>query len=128
MMMTIRKTINSFRYALNGIKIAINQRNLRIHITVAVLVVFAGFYLKISTVEWAIVCLITGLVISLELVNTAIESLVDLATSEYHILAKTAKDVAAGAVLVSAIASVFIGILIFLPPLLRLMNMWFSVK
>lgn len=124
----MKKFINSFAYAIDGIKVGLKQRNLRIHITVAVLVVIVGFWLKISIAEWAVLVLTMGLVISLELVNTAIESLVDLATSEYHILAKTAKDVAAGAVLVSAIASVFIGLLIFIPPLFRLISTWFSVK
>jgi diacylglycerol kinase len=126
--MRMKKFINSFAYAIDGIKVCLKQRNLRIHITVAVLVVIVGFWLKISIAEWAVLVLTMGLVISLELVNTAIESLVDLATSEYHILAKTAKDVAAGAVLVSAIASVFIGLLIFIPPLFRLISTWFSVK
>ena len=82
------------------------------------LVVICGFIFHLSVMEWFICILLFALVISLELVNTAIEAVVDLCTpSEIHPLAKTAKDTAAGAVLVSAMASVIVGLMIFIPKL-----------
>ena len=81
------------------------------------LVVICGFIFHLSVMEWFICILLFALVISLELVNTAIEAVVDLCTHEIHPLAKTAKDTAAGAVLVSAMASVIIGLMIFIPKL-----------
>ena len=91
----------SFGYAFEGIFTCIrNERNIKIHCTVAILVVIAGAVLGITPTEWCICLTLFGLVIALELVNTAIESVVDLVTTERKPLAKTAKDTAAGAVLV----------------------------
>jgi diacylglycerol kinase len=81
--------------------------------------------LRVSRIEWAIITLLIALVLTLEAVNSAIEATVDLVTSEYHPLAKIAKDVAAGAVWLMAITSVVIGAIIFLPPLLAL---WAGVR
>lgn len=110
----------SFRYAWAGVYYAFRtQRNFRIHTAIAVVAVGLGFGLQISTVEMAIVGLTCALVMVLELLNTALESVVDLTVEKnYHELAKIAKDCAAGAVLVAAIASVFVASLILLPPLL----------
>lgn len=104
----------SFKYALSGILSAIkNERNLRIHIVIANLIaVFARFY-GISRVEWAMLIIMAFSVIAAELFNTAIEAAVDTATMEKVESAKLAKDAAAGAVLVFAIASVFVGVCIF---------------
>lgn len=114
----MRDFIKSFQYAIEGIIIAIKkERNLKIHICIMVLVIICGFIFKISTTEWIICIILFGLVISLELVNTAIENTVDLVTLEKNSKAKIAKDVAAGAVLVSAIASAIIGLIIFIPKL-----------
>ena len=94
----------SFGYAFEGIFTCIrNERNIKIHCTVAILVVIAGAVLGITPTEWCICLTLFGLVIALELVNTAIESVVDLVTTERKPLAKVAKDTAAGAALVAAI-------------------------
>ena len=104
----------SFGYAFEGIFTCIRQeRNLKIHCTVAVLVVIAGLILGISVTEWCICLGLFGMV--MELVNTAVESVVDLVTSEYRPLAKIAKDTAAGAVLIAAIMAAIAGLIIFVP-------------
>ena len=104
----------SFGYAFEGIFTCIrNERNIKIHCTVAILVV-------IALTEWCICLTLFGLVIALELVNTAIESVVDLVTTERKPLAKTAKDTAAGAVLVAAIMAAIVGLIIFVPRIVSL--------
>ena len=108
----------SFGHAMDGIEYAIDhERNLKIEIFMGVCASILGFLLKISVVEWAVLVLVIAMVLCLELVNTAIERAVDLTTKEYHELAKFAKDVSAGAVLVMSMFSVVIGIIIFLPNL-----------
>ena len=109
----------SFGYAFQGIWECIrDERNIRIHLTMTTLVVIGGIILHISLLEWIICLILFGLVISLELVNTAVESTVDLVTEEKRPLAKKAKDTAAGAVLVSAIFAAIIGIIIFVPKII----------
>lgn len=119
---------SSFRYAWAGLAYAFRtQRNFRIHTAMTLIAVSLGFGLQISTVEMAIVALTCALVVVLELINTALESVVDLTVQKsYHELAKVAKDCAAGAVLVAAILSVFIASLILLPPLLAFVQTLFS--
>lgn len=112
--------VRSFSFALSGIKTAISQeRNLRIHLSIALVVIIFGFIFSISSVEWILLLLAIGGMISLEIINTAIERLVDLVTQDFHPLAKQAKDLAAGAVLSFAIISVIIGIIIFGPLIVR---------
>ena len=113
--MNARKFFKSFRYAVQGILTATKEQNLRFHILSAVIVVLAGFLTGLSITEWVILTIVIALVIGAELFNSAIERVVDLASPEIHPLAKQAKDMAAGAVLVFAVASVIIGLLIFLP-------------
>jgi diacylglycerol kinase len=106
----------SIGYALEGLKFAfIEGRNFKIQIGFGVLTIILGFVLKISPAEWAGLVAIISMVLILELINTTIETVVDMVSLKFHPLAKIAKDVAAGAVLVAAIASVAIGALIFLP-------------
>lgn len=107
---------DSFGYAFEGILTGIRQeRNMRIHCTAIILVTAAGTLFGIKPVEWCICLLLFALVAGLELVNTAVEAVVDLVTEEKKPLAKIAKDTAAGAVLFAAVISVFIGCIIFLP-------------
>ncbi|MER2029144.1 MAG: diacylglycerol kinase family protein [Solibacillus sp.] len=113
--MNVRKFFRSFRYAMEGLVTAVLEQNLRFHLVSAIVVIMAGFVTGLSIVEWCIIILVIAFVIGTELINTAIERAVDLASPEIHPLAKQAKDVAAGAVLVFALASVIIGLLIFLP-------------
>lgn len=106
----------SFGYAFEGIFTCIRkERNMKIHCVMAVLVVAAGVILRLSLVEWCICLGLFGLVMALELVNTAVEAVVDLVTGEYHPLAKIAKDTAAGAVLIAAIMAAAAGLIIFVP-------------
>ena len=114
----------SLGYAISGIIQCIQkERNIKIHLVFMFLVIICGFLFQLSITEWLVCILLFGLVIYLELVNTAIESVVDLCTQEYHPLAKIAKDTAAGAVLISAIASVVIGLIIFVPKILSLVSL-----
>lgn len=109
----------SFGYAFQGIFNTIRtERNIKIHCTAAILVTIFGIWLQISKTEWMICFILFGLILALELVNTAVEATVDLFTEERKPLAKKAKDAAAGAVLIVAIFAAVIGILIFIPKLL----------
>ena len=108
------KWIKSFGYAFNGLRKAwTDQRNLRIHCWVMLLAVALGFYFKIRPWEWCTIILIGALVITLELVNSAIENLTDLVTREQNPLVEKVKDISAAAVLVAAGSSIIIGIVIF---------------
>ena len=114
----IRKNsqLSSFRLAILGILTAIKQeRNVKIHLVITILVIILGLLNDLSKQEWMFIAFCIGLVISLELINTAIERVVDLVTSEYHPLAKEAKDIAAGAVFIAALLSIVIGGIIFIP-------------
>lgn len=106
----------SFGYAFEGIFAVIKkERNMQIHCCMMVLVILAGLFFQISAVEWCICLVLFGLIMSLELVNTAVESVVDLVTEERRPLAKLAKDAAAGAVLIASIMAAVAGLIIFLP-------------
>lgn len=109
----------SFKHAGEGLFYAMRtQRNFRIHLVVAALVVIMGVWLHLPGASWAILTLTIGLVLVTEMINTAAEALVDLASPDYHPLAKLVKDVAAGAVLVIAITAVVVGLILLGPPLL----------
>lgn len=112
----------SFKFAWNGISYAFqSQRNFKIHVIVGTIVINLGILLHLKPVEMAVICLTIALVLAMELLNTALESVVDLTVKHsYHELAKIAKDCAAAAVLVSAIASVSVASSLILPPLLLL--------
>lgn len=112
----------SFKYAWAGISYAfITQRNFRIHVSVCALAIGLSVFLQLKPVEIAVIGITSGLVMALELVNTAIESLVDLTVKQtYHELAKIAKDCAAAAVLISSLVAVLVAGMLLLPPLLRL--------
>lgn len=115
-----KKLRNSFKYAFEGVHRELKEeQNLKIHILIMILVIIAGFILKLSPMEWIICIILFGFVIALELINTAIELTVDLAMPEIHPKAKAAKDIAAAAVLISATCSVIIGVIIFLPKIIK---------
>lgn len=116
----------SFKYAWAGVAYAFTtQRNFRIHTVIGTLAVSLGLFLNISAVEMAVITLTCAIVMVLELLNTAIEAVVDLTVKQtYHELAKIAKDCAAGAVLLSAIAALMVASWILLPPLLKLAIMY----
>ena len=113
--------LKTLSYGFNGILYTLkHERNMVIHFLVMILVIIAGIVFKITFVEWGICFVLFALVLSLELMNTALENVVDLVTEEKKAKAKVAKDAAAGAVLIAVIFAVIIGISIFLPRLLNL--------
>ena len=113
----------SFGYAGQGIRHAwTTQRHLRIHVGLGLLAVGLGLALGIAVGEWAALLTVMTVVIALELLNTVVEAAVDLASPQFHPKAKVAKDVAAGAVLVSAVGASLVGAVIFLPRLLALVG------
>lgn len=104
----------SFVYAFKGIALSWReQRNIKVQSVVACITAAGGFYFNITATEWCLILLATGLVIGLEIVNTAIEGMVDLVTLERKPLAGKVKDVAAGAVLFASVIAVIIGVLVF---------------
>ncbi|GHV45139.1 diacylglycerol kinase [Bacteroidia bacterium] len=119
-MLNIKKEIRSFGYAFKGILSAFkSEMHIKIHTIIALPVIFSGFVLKISATEWTVCLLCIGLVVGMELLNTAVEKIIDLVSPEHNELAGKAKDIAAGAVLVCASVSVVIGIIIFAPKILH---------
>lgn len=113
--------LKSFQYALEGIWFAVTQnQNMRIHILVAIVVIAAALFFRINAFEMGILGVMILLVFSAEMINTAIEEMTNLITREHAKEAKIAKDVSAGMVLVVAAGAVIVGILIFLPHILRL--------
>lgn len=118
--MDIRKFFRSFTFAAAGVKQAWREQNFRFDIFAALIAVFLSIVTGLSQMEWIVVILLIALMLSLEMINTAIENVVDLASPDIHPLARAAKDIAAGAVFVFACASVIIGILIFLPKWMNL--------
>ena len=116
---------NSFRYAFAGLRYLLwTQRNAKIHTAIGIAAVALGFVLNIDRYEWLTLTLTIAIVLAAEGVNTAIEAVVDLASPSYHPLAKIAKDVGAGTVLLTAVAAVIVGMLLFLPHLLPIILSW----
>jgi diacylglycerol kinase len=116
MIMWVTKVLKSFRYAIEGLKYAvITQRNMRIHFITALVVLLFSLCLPLSKLETLLLFVSITLVLFAELINTSIEAVVDMVTKEYHPLAKIAKDVAAGAVLLTAGLAFLVGTSIFFP-------------
>jgi len=115
----LKRLVSSFGYAFKGIGYAVaTQLNFRVHLGAVVLVVCMGLALHISVTEWCFITLCIALVLTLELVNTAIETLTDIVSPGYNEKAGRAKDVAAGAVLIAAIFALITGAFIFVPKLI----------
>ena len=111
--------LNSFRYAISGIKEAFkSELNLRFHFLAMLIVLFFAFLLEFTALEYVTLILTISFVISLELINTIVEKLVDMHSKEISEEARIIKDISAGVVLLGAIASVFIACLLFIPKLL----------
>lgn len=107
---------DSFRHAFDGIKTLLKEeRNMRIHLGMTILVIMCSVIFSLSTLKKAVVILLCALVICAELINTAIENVIDMNTAVFNMYAKRAKDLAAAAVLVLSIASAIIGLIIFVP-------------
>ncbi|MGA2967608.1 MAG: diacylglycerol kinase family protein [Candidatus Levyibacteriota bacterium] len=113
--------LKSFKYAFQGIYYALKfNRNIRIHFIAAILVIIASIILKVNAFEMGILGVMILLVICTEMINTAIEEVVNLLTNEHRVEAKIAKDVSAGMVLLTAMGSIIVGVLIFVPHILKL--------
>ncbi|MGY3714376.1 diacylglycerol kinase family protein [Sutcliffiella cohnii] len=113
----------SFFFALEGFMYVLkNERNIKIHIIIAIFMILLSLYLNISKIEWVVLFLIIGGMVVIEIINTAIENVVDLVTEEFHPLAKIAKDVAASAALVFAAVAVVVGIILYLPYIVQLVK------
>lgn len=112
----LKKQLRSFGYAWKGIQSCVGkEQNLSFHLIAAMAVIIAGIVLGITPTEWIMVVMCIGTVIAAELFNTAIEKLVDLVSPERHPVAGQVKDIAAGAVLICAVAAAIIGLIIFIP-------------
>ena len=119
----MNKFIRGFGYAFKGIFHACKtQLNFRVHLFCALVAIVLGWYLKLSTAEWLWITLCIGMVLLTELINTAIELLVDLVSPEYNEKAGRVKDMCAAAVLITAVTAVVIGIIIYLPKLILLFS------
>lgn len=120
---SIIRLYNSFKFAFNGLwYVLYNEKNMHIHLIACVLCLFLGYILKLSGVEWCIIFLCIALVSVTETINTAIETAINLVSPNYNLLAKQAKDVAAGAVLLASIIACIIGCIIFLPKIGLIIN------
>ena len=116
--------IKSFRFAFEGIGyVFLTQKNAQIHLIIIILVLALAFWLAIPLRDLALILLTIGMVLGAEFINTALEEIINLVSPGQHPLAKTTKDVSAGAVLLLAIIAVLIGILILGPPLLEKLNL-----
>lgn len=118
-----RRLIKSFRFAFAGLEHAYRyDQNLRIHFFIAILVIIASIFFRVNTFEMGILGVMILLVMVTEMINTAIERMVDLITKEHREDAKIAKDVAAGMVFLTAAGSLIVGVLIFTPHILKLLK------
>jgi undecaprenol kinase/diacylglycerol kinase (ATP) len=118
-----RNRISSFMNALNGLKtVILGEHNAWIQLAVALCVIIAGVIFKITTAEWIAVVFVIGLVISLEIINTSIEKLADFVSQEKQEAIKKVKDISAAGVLTGAITALAIGLIIFLPKIVRLLT------
>lgn len=120
---SFHKRVKSFVHAFHGIGVLIkNEHNARIHSFATFCVLVAGIFFHLSSSEWIVVIIVTSMVWAAEAVNSAIEALCDLVSPGYHELIKKAKDLAAGAVLLVAIAAAMVGLIIFVPKILTFLN------
>ncbi|MBN2893196.1 MAG: diacylglycerol kinase family protein [Bacteroidales bacterium] len=118
---SISKRLKSFKYAFNGLRILIKEEhNARIHLFAAICVIIAGLFFNISMNEWISVIFSIGLVFSLEIINSSIENIADFISPERHEMIKKIKDLSASGVLISAITALIIGLIIFIPKILKL--------
>ena len=117
----IQKRISSFGFAINGIfDLFSTQVNAQIHAFFTALVVFGGFFFNISKIEWLLCIISIAMVLAAEAINTALEYVVDLVSPEFNELAGKAKDVAAAAVFILAIAAAIVGFSVFWKPIVNL--------
>ncbi len=112
---SLKKRAKSFVYAARGIRWLFAEHNAWIHLVAAILVVIAGFLFGITHTEWMIICICIGSVFAAEAFNTAIEKLSDVVSPQWNNKIGKVKDLAAGAVLITAITAAIVGLIIFIP-------------
>ena len=118
-----RKFSSSIKYCLEGINFVItNESNFKKEIVIGIIALLLSYILKISRIEFIIILIMIALVLTSEIINTSIEKVVDLYTKDYSNLAKIAKDVSAGSVLVMSIFSLLVGVIIFLPKIINVLG------
>jgi diacylglycerol kinase len=118
-----RRIVRSFGYAFEGLATVLRtQPNFAVHIAAAVAALGLGVWLRLGSVDLAVLVLTCALVLAVESINTALEAMCDLVSLEYHPLIKRAKDISAAAVLISAMAAVVIAVLLFGPPISRVLG------
>lgn len=121
-MSRVRTLAQSFGYARDGVREALKlEPNFRIHVFMAIIFSLLGLFFGLTLVEWLLLLFAITFVITMELVNTVLEALVDLVSPEIHKKAKYAKDVSAAAVMLSAFSAIIVGIILFLPHLINLL-------
>ena len=116
---TLKSELNNnpfgIKHALRGLGIFFLGRNSKVHLVVFICVLLAGIYFGLSKIEWFFIAIVAGIVFITEAINTAIEIDIDLTSPDYHPYARDAKDVAAGAVLISIVLAIVVGLAIFIP-------------
>ena len=118
------KVVKSFVYAGRGIKYCFKEEvNFRVHVLASIIVIAAGYFFSISLTEWLFIIACCTLVLAMEMLNTAIEKMCNIISTEFHPAIKFIKDVSAGAVLVCAIGSVLVGAVIFIPKIVHLLKL-----
>ena len=120
---SLKKRIKSFTYAFSGIIKSIkNEHNIRIHILLLIVAIIIAMMLKINYLEWCLLFIVIAMVITAELFNSAIEKLADIVNPDWNKKVMLLKDYSAGAVLVTAIVSLIVGCLIFVPKIIYVLN------
>ena len=118
---SFKKRFKSFSYAMNGLKIALKEEhNMRIHFAVALCVLTLSVFFNINSYEWIAIFFAIGFVFSSELINSAIENIVDFISLEKHDTIRKIEDISAAAVLISAFVALIIGLIVFLPKILKI--------
>lgn len=113
---SLKKRADSFRFAFGGLgHLFKSQPNALIHLLITILVICSGIFFRITKIEWIVLIIFIGMVIAAELINTAMEYLIDIISPEYKETAGKAKDLAAAAVLICAFAAAISGLIIFIP-------------
>ena len=119
----VKRLLAAFAFALQGVRdVVTHEKNMQLHLIIAAAVLALAGLLRLPLLHWVLLLLVIAGVFALEMMNTAVERVVDLCTEEFHPLAKRAKDIAAGAVFTYCLFAVVIGIILFLPPILRLLK------
>ena len=116
------KGLIGFSFAWNGLKEVVKERNFRIHMVATLLVIIAGFFLDLNRLEWIVIILVIGIVLISETFNSVVEQIIDYLKPEIHPKAKIIKDMSAGAVLLAAITAIIVGLTIFLPKIIQLLQ------